>query len=137
MTRHQSEVDQLDSRPDQVVGLQRWNVDVLELLLDLLATTSFGHCHESEEGSETDGCEDQLIKRSSLSCCYGARSLGKRENAAEEAEPLVLDGGHDKTVCHESCQSVELVNTRELLYLLLVLCTSQSQMVEAAPWSLG
>lgn len=119
LTRHQSEVDQLYSGPDQVVGLERRNVDILELLLDFLATASFCHSHESKEGSKTNWCEEELVKSSSLGCRAGTSSLGKREDAIEEAEPLVLDGGHDETVCHESCQSTQRISTSELLSLAL------------------
>ncbi|KAG9954895.1 hypothetical protein KCU85_g96, partial [Aureobasidium melanogenum] len=119
LTRHQSEVDQLYSGPDQVVGLERRNIDILELLLNLLTATSFCHSHESEEGSETNWCEQKLVKGGSLRCCAGASSVGKRENAIEEAEPLVLDGSHNKTICHESCQSARCISIFESLFLAL------------------
>jgi hypothetical protein len=50
---HHTEVDDLHSRPNQEVGLQGRNVDVLKLALYSTPSTTFSNGHECEESGET------------------------------------------------------------------------------------
>ena len=53
LNRHHTEVDDLHSRPNQEIGLQGWNVNVLELALYSTLSTAFSDRHEREKSGET------------------------------------------------------------------------------------
>lgn len=50
---HEAEVDDLYSRPEHVVCLQSWNVNVLHFLDYGPSAPSFGNGHESKETPKT------------------------------------------------------------------------------------
>jgi hypothetical protein len=50
---HHTEVDDLHSRPNQEVGLEGWNVDILELALHSTPSTALSDGHECEESGKT------------------------------------------------------------------------------------
>jgi hypothetical protein len=56
LDRHDSEVDHLHCRPDQPVGLERRDIDVLELALHGALSTALSHGHEGEEAGKTFSC---------------------------------------------------------------------------------
>jgi hypothetical protein len=53
LNRHDAEVDNLHRRPDQPVGLERRNVDVLKFALHSALPSTLRHGHESEEARKT------------------------------------------------------------------------------------
>lgn len=53
LNRHDSEVDDLHRRPDHPVGLQRRDVDILELALYGALATTLSDGHEGEETGKT------------------------------------------------------------------------------------
>jgi hypothetical protein len=56
LDRHDSEVDNLDCGPDEPVGLQRRDINVLELALHSALSTTLSNGHESEEAGKTFSC---------------------------------------------------------------------------------
>lgn len=50
---HDAEIDNLHSWPDQPIGLQRRNIDVLEFALHRTLSTTLSDGHESEEARKT------------------------------------------------------------------------------------
>lgn len=115
LDRHNAEVDNLNRRPNQPVGLERWHVNVLELALHSALSTSFCHSHECEEASKTSRREQELIKSHALQRRQPCRGLAHRECRRHELEPPVLERRHDETVGHESHCSLEIEWRREAL----------------------
>jgi hypothetical protein len=56
LDRHDSEVDNLHCGPDKPVGLQRWDVDVLEFALHSALSSALSNGHECEEAGKTFSC---------------------------------------------------------------------------------
>lgn len=130
MQRHETEVDNLDSGPKNVVGLQRGDVDVLELFSDCSLAPSFRDSHEGEKQAQTCSCvsreislslhdeylgdgrtnggHDQLIKSHSLQSRNGRYTLGHGEDFGQELKPLKLNGSHQETEAHETCQTLKV-----------------------------
>lgn len=82
LDRHDSEVDHLHSWPDQPVGLECRNVDVLELLLHGALSTALGDGHESEEARETWECQwIGYVEASMSSYQLGQTETGQRLHA--------------------------------------------------------
>jgi hypothetical protein len=50
---HHTEVDDLHCRPNQEIGFQGGDVDILELALQCTLSTAFSNGHESEESGKT------------------------------------------------------------------------------------
>jgi hypothetical protein len=53
LNRHQTEVDDLNRRPDCVVGLQGRHVHVTELRHDSTSAATLGNSHDGEEARNT------------------------------------------------------------------------------------
>lgn len=53
LDRNDSEVENLDCRPQDKVGLERWQVYVPELLSQRSLASSFGNGHKSKETRQT------------------------------------------------------------------------------------
>jgi hypothetical protein len=105
---HDAEVHDLHSRPDQPVGLQGRDVDVLELLLHSTLSTTLSDGHESEEAGKTGRCEEELVESNALQGRQPGRSLAHRESRGHELEPPVLEWRHDEAIGHESDGSLEV-----------------------------
>ena len=113
---HDPEVDDLDCRPDQEVGLERRNVDVLELALNSALSTTLGKGHVCEEGGETGGREQELVEGDTLERGYpGTAYLPDGECLGKETEPAVLNGRHEETVGHEANGALKVKGRRQLL----------------------
>lgn len=112
---HDAEVHDLHRRPNQPVGFQGRDVDVLELALHSALSTTFSHSHESEEGSKTSGCEEELIESHALQSRQPSRSLAHRESRRQKLEPPVLEWRHDETIGHESDGPLEIERWRKEL----------------------
>ena len=63
---HDPEVEDLNCGPEDVVGSEGGNVDILELLDNMLLSSSFCECHEGEKSAQADGCEYELVHGDSL-----------------------------------------------------------------------
>ena len=113
---HDPEVDDLHSRPDQEVGLQRRDIDVLEFALHSALSTTLCNCHVCEERSKPSWREQELIESHTLErgdpC---AADLCDGECLGQETEPAVLNGRHEETVGHEADRALEVKGRRELL----------------------
>lgn len=110
---HQTEVDNLHSRPDGIVGLERWDIHVPELVVDGPLATTLGNGHGSVEAHETEGREDELVQSDPLQGWHESTRLAKRESPFQKAEPLELQGRHHETVGHEPRQSLEVKGRRQ------------------------
>jgi hypothetical protein len=115
LDRHDPEVDELDRRPNHVIGLERRNVNVLELALHGALSTTFGNRHECEESRQTSRREQELIKRHALQRRQPCSRLGNREGRRQEAEPPVLERRHEETVRHEPHCALEIERWWEFL----------------------
>lgn len=113
---HDPEVDDLHSWPDQEVGLQRRDINVLELALDGALSTTLGDGHVCEECRKTSGRKQKLVKSDTLQSRYPwTADLRDRECAREETEPAVLNRRHEETVGHEANCTLEVEWRRQLL----------------------
>lgn len=116
LNRHDPEVDDLHGRPDQEVGLQRRDVDILELALHCALSAALGDGHVCEEGCQTGRREQELIECNTLERGNpGTARLCNRECLRQKTEPAVLDGRHEETVGHEADCALEVKGRRELL----------------------
>jgi hypothetical protein len=105
---HDPEVDELNRRPNHIIGFERRNVDVLELALHGALSTTFGNRHKREESRQTSRRKQELIKRHALQRRQPCSRLGNREGRRQEAEPSVLERRHEETVRHEPHCALEI-----------------------------
>lgn len=115
LNRHQAKVDNLHSRPQAVVGLERRKIHVPELAGDCATASTLGNGHGGEEDSQTEGRKDELVKRDTLHGGAESARLGDGEDVLEEAEPLELDGGHAEAVGHEAGEALKVKGRRQVL----------------------
>lgn len=108
-----AEVQYLNRRPEDIVGLQRRHKHILKFMHDMLLSPSFGNCHRREEETEAKRREYQLIKRNPLECRSERASLRNRERPAQELEPLELHGGNHTAVPDESREPFEVEGRRK------------------------
>ena len=108
LNRHRPEIQDLHRGPDHIIRLQGRQIDVLEFLEDGPLPPALCDGHEGEKDAQADRREDQLVHGHSLHGGDGAAGLGDGEGAGEEAEPLELDGGHEKAVGHEAGEAFEV-----------------------------
>lgn len=87
---HQAEVDDLDGRPDGIVGLECRHVHVPELVVDGPFATALGDGHGCVEAHETKGREKELIKSDPLHGWHESTGLAERKSPFQKAEPLEL-----------------------------------------------
>ena len=113
---HDPEIDDLHRRPDQEVGLQRRDVDILELALNSTLSTTLSDSHVCKESRKTSRCKQELIERDTLERRYpGTADLCNRKSLGEETEPAVLDRRHKETVGHEADCALKIEGRRQLL----------------------
>lgn len=105
---HQAEVDNLHSRPDDEVGLQRGDVHVTQLAHDGTTATTLGDGHDREEAQQTKGRKDELIKGDSLHGGDEGAGLGDGKSGRQELEPAELERRHAETVGHEASQALKV-----------------------------
>lgn len=117
---HKPEIDELHSRPDDKVRLQRRNIDVLELLLHLPMAATLSDRHEGKEGCETARRKEQLVECDSPKGIHSpaARARTDWEPRVKKAEPAVLQWRHDERVCHESNHPLKVEGRRCLLVFM-------------------
>lgn len=108
LNRHQTEVDNLHSRPDNIVGLESRNVHVPKLVGHSATTTTLGNCHGGVENSQTERRKDKLVESNALHGGDESARLGNGEDTLEESEPLELHGGHAETVGHEAGETLKV-----------------------------
>ena len=133
MQWHDPEVQYLYRGPEHIVGLQRWDIDILELSRNSTLASSFGQCHECEEDAETcNTCQplpstpshavrrhtnrrkNQLIKRNPLQRIRRRHALHDRKRIMHPSKPLKLYRGHQETIAHESRQSFKVERCRAI-----------------------
>lgn len=111
---HQAEVDNLDRRPQNVVGLERRHIHVPHLVIHAPLSTALGQRHGSEEARETEGRKDELVESHPLQSRQVGARLGDGEASLEEAEPLELQGRHAEAVRHEAGQPLKVERRRQV-----------------------
>ncbi len=111
--RHQAEVDDLHGRPDEVVGLERGEEHVADLLQNGPAAAALGHRHDGEEPGDAKGRKHELVHGHALHGWHKGAALGQGEASLEEAEPLELDGRHAEAVGHEARQPLKVKGRRQ------------------------
>ena len=87
---HNPKVQNLSSWPKDIVGSKRRNIDVLELLDQVLLSTSFSYRHKGEKGSQTARSKEKLIHGHTLKSRNGASLRCNWEPLAEQAVPFEL-----------------------------------------------
>lgn len=108
LNRHQTEVDNLHSRPHNIVGLESGNVHVSKLVGHSATTTALSNCHGGVENSQTERRKDKLVESNALHGGDESARLGNGEDTLEESEPLELHGGHAETVGHEAGETLKV-----------------------------
>ena len=101
-------VQDLHCGPEDVIGSECGDVDILEFLDNVFLSSSLCQCHECEEDAQTDWCEEQLIHGNSLKRRY-CPSLGQDwKPFVKPSVPQKLRRGHQEAVRHESSESFEV-----------------------------
>lgn len=115
LNRDDPKVQHLDGRPDKEVGLEGWDVHVLEFASQGPSTSTFCDCHEREEtrqtlakrvsneqhddficavGIRTKRRKEELVSRNPFQSRYSRILLGERECSRQKPKPLELNGRH-------------------------------------------
>jgi hypothetical protein len=108
LNRHQTEVDNLHSRPHNVVGLEGGNVHIPKLVGHSTTTATLSNCHGGIENSQTERRKDELVKGNALHSGDESARLGDRKDTLEESEPLELHRGHAETIGHEARETLKV-----------------------------
>lgn len=113
LNRHQAEVDNLYSRPNNIVGLESWNVHIPKLVRNGATATTLSNSHGRVKHSQTKWRKDELIESNALHGGDESAGLGDGEDSLEEAEPLELHRSHTETVCHEARETLKVERWRK------------------------
>jgi hypothetical protein len=108
LNRHQTEVDNLHSRPNNIIGLEGGNVHVPKLVGHSATTTTLSNCHGSVENSQTEWRKDELVESNAFHGGDESARLGNGEDTLEESEPFELHRGHAETVGHEARETLKV-----------------------------
>lgn len=107
--RHELKVDNLDSGPDGVAGLEGRHEKISQLGRHGSPTATFGKSHDSVEGRDAERRKQDLVHGDALQGRpeRGA-ALGHGERGIQQAEPAELNRRHDEAVAHEARQALKV-----------------------------